>query len=592
MRPMAELAHEDMDDSSATVYIRGVLTELESPDALVRLGAVKRLHRSILDLAEEPGTPALFREQVVPVIISALNDFHPGVREQSVKVLQAVSDGLLPELIPARLIRDRVVPALIAALKDTDEPTHQAAITALGYCKSSETVLPILIELLRTESGKIADRAAAALADRLRKDSPTIGPLLIDLLRQTGQRLRSLNADPEPDWDAVDAEERRVRHLVTLLGGVRGQDPGVAAALVGVLANEYGYGARDPAIEALGRLGGPVEVVAPVLLRALDEGGRVETITALGRLRPRPPEVEQALIAALGDRHPWERQAAFSALLDAGSASLPAVLRAMTDPRPRVQEGAVEVLWELKEPRDVVFPALVEALGNQHPPLRCKAALALGELGCSADMCARQLARGLGDDYKQVRSACMRTLSRLGRAAVPALNEVREHPDERVRARAIRVLARIAPSSLDARGLERMGDEALKLIGKLEVFYWIGVYCRERRREGFSFTKVAPKLPAIPDATTSNSSIRRHLEDVSAFFRAYYKRFEGIEVPADEDGMSDDASKFISRVNGAREQKICPVGWRAWEETREYLMARGKLRPSIEDVDKAHVVDA
>lgn len=182
---------------------------------------------------------------------------------------------------------------------------------------------------------------------------------------------------------------------------------------------------------------------------------------------------------------------------------------------------------------------------------------------------------------------------RIGDTAVPALHKARSSPDPAVGLAAVQILAQIAPAALAAdgksqkpKGIERTGDEALKLIRELEVFYWIGALCRKRRTVSFSFTDLEVVLPelATRSKSLSDSSLRRHVKEVSKFFRAYYKRFDGIDVPRDDDRMVADEHKFISRYVGARRQVIGAVGWKAWEDTKRYLTARGvALKPISRD---------
>jgi hypothetical protein len=44
--------------------------------------------------------------------------------------------------------------------------------------------------------------------------------------------------------------------------------------------------------------------------------------------------------------------------------------------------------------------------------------------------------------------------------------------------------------------------------------------------------------------------------------------------------MVPDGDKFVTRYTGAKRQTIGAVGWKAWEETKRYLTARGiPLKP-------------
>lgn len=134
-------------------------------------------------------------------------------------------------------------------------------------------------------------------------------------------------------------------------------------------------------------------------------------------------------------------------------------------------------------------------------------------------------------------------------------------------------------------GLDRAGYEAYSLIGQLEIFYWIGAVCRKRGTRFFSFTGLEAVLSKLVTRSDSLSaaSIGRHIEHVSEFFHSYYKRFEGINVPSDDDRMVADEDKFVARYKGRRPM-IGAVGWKAWEETKRYLTGQGiALKPIPKD---------
>ncbi len=242
------------------------------------------------------------------------------------------------------------------------------------------------------------------------------------------------------------------------------------------------------------------------------------------------------------------------------------------------------VIVTFDPPTVQAVPGLVVALKNTNQVVRRAAAKALGSIVPPAVEAVASLIEILGDPDQEIRAAAVAGLQRIGDAAVPALKKARSSPDPTVGLAAVQILARIAPAILAAdakiqktKGIERAGDEALKLVGQLEVFYWIGALCRKRRTDSFSFTELEVVLPDLvtKSDSLSTASIRRHVEDVSKFFRAYYKKYEGVDVPKDEDWMAADGDKFVTRYAGARRQMIGAVGWRAWEETRRYLKARG-----------------
>ena len=60
---------------------------------------------------------------------------------------------------------------------------------------------------------------------------------------------------------------------------------------------------------------------------------------------------------------------------------------------------------------------------------------------------------------------------------------------------------------------------------------------------------------------------------VSAFFRRYFKRYENLEVPADDEDMPPAVAerlKLFERGQG-KTFRIYPLGKRAWELTCRYF---------------------
>jgi HEAT repeat protein len=296
------------------------------------------------------------------------------------------------------------------------------------------------------------------------------------------------------------------------------------------------------------------------------------------------------IIRAMADSVETVRKNAVDALGKIGGKVIPTLVDALADPKELVRQNASEVFGKIGVP---AVAALVAEMSNGNEVVREHATASLGNIGPAAEVAIPALVAALADPSGKARQNAGVALVRIGDAAVPALNKARSSPDPAVGLAAVQILAQIAPAILVAdgksqkpKGIERMGDEALRLIGELEVFYWIGALCRKRRTVSFSFTDleaVLPELVTISDAV-SDTSLRRHVKEVSNFFRAYYKRFDGIDVPRDDDRMAADEHKFMSRYVGARRQVIGAVGWKAWEETKRYLTARGVgLKPISRD---------
>jgi HEAT repeat protein len=344
---------------------------------------------------------------------------------------------------------------------------------------------------------------------------------------------------------------------------------------------------RETAAWALGMIGAPAVAAVPALISTLtdlDERVRAEAAWALGEIGAET--AVPILIRALADSAEAVRRHAADALGQIGVRSIPDLVATLADPDESVRRQTPEILGKIGGP---AVPALLAAMADRDETVRQNAAASLGNIGPAAEDAIPVLVAALADPGETVRRNAGTALGKIGDAAVPALHKARSNPDPMVALAAIQILAQLAPSLLAAdgkgqrpKGIERMGDVALERIGQLEVFYWIGALCRKRRTDWFSFTDLEAVLPGLVTISDSLSpaSIRRHVTEVSNFFHAYYKKYDGIDVPADDDRMVADDEKFVTRFTGARRQVIGAVGWKAWEETKRYLTARGiRLKP-------------
>jgi HEAT repeat protein len=192
---------------------------------------------------------------------------------------------------------------------------------------------------------------------------------------------------------------------------------------------------------------------------------RVSAVRDLGRLaqvEPGEPAVTELERVLLGDLSPAVRAAAAEALADAhAEASTSALLRALGDQHPRVQELALLALGEVCDRRDSrVLRAVEQALDSAAPELRFQALVALGRL--RGRLSTENMLRGTRDQDPHVRYIAWRVLEEQWLETPPP-----ETPPESVLMRARAALrddagsVRLVAAILLGRSGERAGERIL-----------------------------------------------------------------------------------------------------------------------------------
>jgi HEAT repeat protein len=309
-------------------------------------------------------------------------------------------------------------PMLVALLKDDEayfdvevnghryftSPGSQAAI-CIG--KLGETVVPGLIETLKSPNDGVRSRALYALwdTDDPRSVETSIHVLLTDT--KTWLRYEALRRLPSNDPRVVPALVKLLKHrelgpdVATALEHAR--DPSTIAPLIAALAHARNPLTRSGAASALGSFAGPV-AIEPLLAAMHDRHGNVRYSAAQALIAINEPQAMDRLIAIL-DADVMERPYAASALTQINDPRvvepLIRVLRRPYDPDAPpgpdtlqwffVPENASKALGKLHDFR--ATPALVALL--DHPVLNTRviAARALVELGDPSALDALRAAR-------------------------------------------------------------------------------------------------------------------------------------------------------------------------------------------------------
>jgi HEAT repeat protein len=124
-------------------------------------------------------------------------------------------------------------------------------------------------------------------------------------------------------------------------------------------------------------------------------------------------------------------------------------MQQLHDPSPLERAHAADSIAEMGPAAQAALPALLEATNDPDERVRCRAVIAYGWVGrAEADLEPILKALKYGD--AEIRRCAARALSWCGKAAVPALIEALRDPDVVVRSDAAYSLGSIGPEARDA----------------------------------------------------------------------------------------------------------------------------------------------
>jgi HEAT repeat protein len=368
----------------------------------------------------------------------------PVARKQALGQLNKLIDGVLSS---------GVVDGLRNALRDPDEEVRLGAVRALAQLRPVVwEVEPDLIRVLREdESPKVRGQAAAALG-RLahRPRGQVVVPHLLTALQR-----------PDNDKEVL-------LFLIQALARFGGEAKAAVPALLETLekhppikdAKEASLGYY--AVQALGNIGPAAAEAVPTLLKCLqmdDAYYRREAMYALGGIGIAHPDVLPALRSRLTQKDSaWDREAAARALTRIGleaRAAVPdllAVLAIIDVKSPGNETSSIlEALARIDPTAKGVVPAMTAILQNKEAKreLRQLVVFTLAEMGPAAKEAVPALIEELRASRKPTAVsflAVKKALQAVGAEAVPALvNLVSAEKDNRIRRYAIEVLGQIGP---------------------------------------------------------------------------------------------------------------------------------------------------
>jgi len=283
------------------------------------------------------------------------------------------------EALVKRTESQAVIP-LIDALEDDDNYVRRKAAEALGKIQDPHTVKPLIKVLEGDEDWYVRRAVTEAMGDI---GHPSAVASLIAALEDDEWPVREMAAkalgkirDPRavgPLIEALEGDWPALWRVAEALGQL--EHPRAVGSLAAALKSSEGdHYVQQAAIEALGRIGEPIQKPLIAVLRDRDERARQRAIAALGQMRD--ARNLQPLIQALRDKDFYVHQGAMEALIQLGEAAVEPLVSVLRDQDAFVRRRAVGALGQIRDPR-AVNPLTAILKKDPLPLVRQEAAKAL-----------------------------------------------------------------------------------------------------------------------------------------------------------------------------------------------------------------------
>jgi HEAT repeat protein len=235
--------------------------------------------------------------------------------------------------------------------------------------------------------------------------------------------------------DALKDPQAAVRSsAVSSLPNIGGDAAVIAPELIKVL-NDADEGVRNAAEEAFRQLGAAAVPALVVLLADEAPRNRQNAAHALSRIGPRASSAHAALINALKDKSPEVRAAAGGAIGEIhgeARSAVPALLRALKEDHSReVRDAAAMSLGQFGPDAKEAVPALAEALAEALNDTKDTEGFrgemieqALGKIGPDAGAAVPVLIEALGSDHIRVPVWAADALGKVGAPSKPAISRL------------------------------------------------------------------------------------------------------------------------------------------------------------------------
>lgn len=316
--------------------------------------------------------------------------------DQSIEVRDAAARALAGIGPPARA----AVPALLEAIEKGNWRIRFEAARALGRIGVADSVVPVLIDVLRDRGVPARDAAAEALGN-IGAGAVAAQADLLKALREDDKDVRTQCAEA--------------------LGKIGSASEEVTAGLLEAVHDGEEPRIRRAAVEAIGRLG--VTSAVDMIVAALkdpDSLVRKSCVEALQKLASSTPKRSSGLMSALDDTEPSVRRTAAVALSGVKDASQRLADLARQDQNGLVRVAAAHSLATTGGEIRQIVPVLVECLDHGDDATQKAAAEALGALGPAACDSVSALVTALRSPGWPIRVAAANALGKIGPAAAHA----------------------------------------------------------------------------------------------------------------------------------------------------------------------------
>lgn len=432
------------------------LAQLDSPNAEFRMQAARDI--GALGPAAAPAVPAL---------AARLTDDSPQVRAYVCYALGMIGPAAAP-----------VFPKIAERVADADPQVRREAVKALRRLKVDRAeLIPVMIRVLESSTSEEVIPAMHAIAE-MGKDAV---PGLIEALKHEEARywacqiLSEIGADAAAAASGVaevlnDARAEVRREAVLCLGHLGSASKPYADKVL-ALTDDTDAGTRAASVWAAVMIEAPAEMIRPKVSKLLAdpyplvkvvatwaaakldpndaEARRTAVATAVAALKDahapvrgaaarslvdlkithdKDPEAVEALVHALADNDEAVAPIVTHALVSAGEAAVPKLIKGLE--RPAIRGYACMVLMQLgpkgKGAKDAIVPLTKDA--DVH--LRAVAVAALAAVAGDDPAVVAATAAALDDPSGEVRFAAADSLGRLGPAAKSAEAALRKHADD------------------------------------------------------------------------------------------------------------------------------------------------------------------
>ena len=294
------------------------------------------------------------------------------------------------------------------------------------------------------------------------------------------------------------------------------------------------------------------------------------------------------LVGALRDKSStlrWAAGVVLSRLGPAAEGSVPALIEALKDEWPDIRAQAAHALGQIGGAPQDAIPAIIGLMQDEVVFVREECALALGKFHASAEMAIPALINAIRDEEEAVSMMAAYSLGRIA-ANIRASTYFKPPPsstqEKSLRDATAFVLGIIEEVERE-QGIEVMGYRAAMMKGRFEHFRHIGEYCKKRDVDSF---KISVLANLIDSGETKAGYI---LDEISCFFREYFKITKGIEIPTDDDESTDGRNKIFDRGQGKRGVTIRELGWRSWELACQFLDRQAKRDSALKPTGRQNV---